>query len=78
MCQKMVGVIALAEGQDKGTYKMKIKSNVKTCRKERKCKNCTGYDDYKCYRRPLIELFLIGPRSINPENTCINFNPKTR
>ena len=67
----MVGVIALAEGQDKGPYKMKLKSNVKTCKKERKC-------DYKCPRRPLVELFLVGPRSINPANTCIHFKQKTR
>jgi hypothetical protein len=71
----MHGVTALIINQDK-VYKMCFQNSDKINEEERKCKNCTGFSDSRCYRRPLIELFVFGPRCVDAEGTCFKFESK--
>ena len=55
---------------------LQISDSTITEQNKKICKNCIGFSDCRCYRRPLIELFIFGPRSVNPEGTCFKFESK--
>lgn len=43
------------------------------------CRNCVGFQDCACYRRPGLILYLFGPSFVGPEDTCWKFKrQKTR
>lgn len=43
---------------------------------EKICKNCVGFQDRACFRRPWIVLEILGPRFVAASDKCWKFKNK--
>lgn len=50
--------------------------NMKLTKEQKACRNCVGFRDCACYRRPWILLYLFGPLFVGPGDKCWKFKNK--